>query len=206
MTPATYDVRCPVCLLAQTVPKDIRTDASLNCARCERRFDFANALPVKASPAPDVVESPTPDDVVGRRGRVLAIGIPAALAFVAFAHSVTRDLDGPQFVLSFFFFGLVLLMCANVVRWNYADSFVPSVLAAGAVAAVAALRFIQGVQAGMEDFELMFIVGAIGFATFFVRLVNRDGNKSKFTFFGHCGGCGSGSCGSSCGGGCGGCG
>lgn len=163
--------------------------------------DNANAS--RQQNAPTLVVSLDSVSHEQRLRRVLLGGLPLSLLCAWGLALYAHDLDGPIFLILYFFAGIGSLLVGNVIRWNYVDSFYVSTVAATFFIMLAALRYADASGQGMHDFGVMIAFMVVGFFLFFIRREKEDG---RTTLFGSCAG-GGGGCGGDCGGGgCGGCG
>jgi hypothetical protein len=205
MAAAEYVVRCPYCLREKHVPKDISVEQVLHCDRCDKRYEFQNSLPGREDDVQVAVRDLATTSHEQRISRVLFLGLPVACLLAWSLSAYSHGLNGPTFLVLYFFSGIGSLFISSLVRWNYVDTFYVSSTAAIFYVLLGILRYIDASAQGMSNFGFMVTFMFIGFFLFFIRS-EQEGGKRKTTFFGSCGGgCGS-SCGGGCGGGCGGCG
>jgi len=206
-------------LISQSVASDYPPNKQLHCGNCDRDFLFKNALPLSgdgssgvaaaASTTPATaaaaISSPIQMQEVRSRNPVVtwAFGLILLLMLLKTARPFMATLKGPEFL---FFYGFVLIASIVVLaalRNIWEDSMHVTFLILILFEAIGVTRFIDGSNAGMHKFSIMFVMMGMGGIMMFARSDQFSSNSSSSN-------CGS-SCGSSCsgcggGGGCGGCG
>jgi uncharacterized membrane protein YgcG len=185
----TFDVRCPICLMIGTVPKNTPTNKALLCQGCRRGY----TLNTEVSSVPNAP---------GFLGVAIGmLGIP--LMTLAFA-AATPNLKGPLFLIVMIIY--VLITCP--LNWSFYRKFLSGFVQlwfSGMLLCIAMVRYQVGSAAGKENFSIMFGLLVIGIIGYCVNFEAFGGGGSGYSSCGGssgstCGGCGGG------GGGCGGCG
>jgi uncharacterized membrane protein YgcG len=218
-------VRCPVCLITQSLPGDYPPTQKVYCGNCGRDFLFKNALPVSDKGIPGAglsgaglsgeVTAPVPpqseSEIPAKKNSFLnavitwALGLILMWLVLQIARPIMATLKGPGFL---FFYGVVfiaILISVSQLRKVWYDSAQISILGLIIYEAIGVARFNDGSAAGMHKFEFMFFMMVIGGFLMFTGWQNSSGSSSSSSS------CSSSNGGSSCsgcggGGGCGGCG
>lgn len=196
-------VRCPVCLRPSRAPGP---RGQLRCRGCRRPFNGSTALPFDAGRS---VVTGGHADLLLNGG---AAAVTACIVFFVVARMdwVSASTSSPSFLFGYVLLAVALRLLLALVRGFGLDTLVVTLSVLGVFVGIGLLRWLSTRNAGMQGYELLFVLMALGTGLFFLRLrhggsgrVGRAGGASNATAGGcssnSCGGCGSG-------GGCGGCG
>ena len=207
----TILVRCPVCLISQSVASDYPANKRIHCGNCGREFQFKNALPVGGDSVSAAVSVAAPSSVIQAQ-EVRAphpmitwiLGLILLLIVLKTARPFMATLKGPEFLVFYVVVLVAIIIAAARARARWEDSLSITLVGLIIYEAIGVLRYIDGSAAGMHKFDIMFLMMGVGGLLMFARAEHFSGNSSSS-------GCSSSGCGSSCsgcggGGGCGGCG
>ena len=208
------NIRCPYCLKVLNVPKNIPTTKKVTCDRCQKIFEFKNALAYKkSSNIENAIQSTYNKKISSGHVNVFGIFIMTlALVGTAFwMHNFGKTLDGPTFLFYYLLFYGITCAAVFFVKKLWIQSVFISFIGGSIYALVGFERIRYGTELGMEKFDFLYTMIFLGaFLLIMAHFSSHEttrGSSDSGGFFGF-GGCSScSSCGGGCGGGgCGGCG
>ncbi len=205
-------VRCPVCLIKHQVPEGLSPSSRVRCAACDRVFDLVCA-PASIAVAPNERATLPLLQSVGVLSESFWWFVTPILVLAVWglSYAFFEGMKGPEFLVFYGFFAVLVLIAATTLRHTWRDTWSISIVAFLMFEGTGVIRYIVGSRAGMHKWGFMFIMMVLGGVLFFLR-AKEDGKG--YGIGGSCGigscgggGCGGGGCGGGgCGGGCGGCG
>ena len=206
----TQLIRCPVCLVSQTVKQDISPNQQLHCGNCQRSFAAKNGLPLKEDSAISYANNTplTPASVVTTQPAASRnVIVTWLLGFVLWIFTISKarpymaSLKGPDFLEFYIIVFFTILVILILARRLWEDTMHVTLIALLIFEGIGIVRYIDASAAGMHKFQIMFFMMGVGGVLFFVRAhhTNNMSWSSDCSSCSSCSGCGGG-------GGCGGCG